>query len=216
MTKKLATLGFIAITVVAFVLGYNFMRSNIAADLYRDRLREAVKKNEALRQTFNEAVKKTIVTELLVQDDESICVVFVSADNTERVVPTPFRMGAVVYVDFIVLDNRVFLRRVYDEDTKPSEALFIDPQMQTIDWKKVDDLQGNAPFARLNKKGRWTVSVTGNNALQLTKADDTARRQPLTYAPTVKDYDEIEKEMEARIEEIGVGDVIRSIFGGRK
>lgn len=216
MTKKLATLCFIAITVVAFVMGYNFMRSNIAADFYRDRLREEVEKREALRQSFNEAVKKTIVTELLVQEDESICVVFVNADNTERVVPTPFKMGAVVYVDFIVLDNRVFLRRVYDEDTKPSEALFIDPQMQTIDWKKMDDLQGNAPFARLNKKGRWTVSVTGNNALQLTKADDSAKRQPLTYAPTVKDYEEIAKEMDAQIDDIGVGDVISSIFGGKK
>ena len=216
MTKKLATLSFIAITAVAFVLGYNFMRSNIAADLYRDRLREAVKENEAMRQTFNEEVKKTIVTELLVQDDETVCVVFVAADNTERIVATPFKMGAEVYVDFIVRDNRLFLRRVFDENTKPKEALHIDPELQTVDWKNLSIPRGSATYAQLNKKGRWTVSVSGNGALQLTKADDNVKRQPLTITPAVKDYEVIEKEMNAKVEEIGVGDVMQSIFGAKK
>jgi len=216
MTKKLGVLSFVAITCLAFALGYNFMRSNIAADLYRDRLREAVKENEALRQTFNEAVKKTIVTELLVQDDETVCVVFVNADGTERVVPTTFKMGSEVYVDFIVRDNRLFLRRVFDENTKPKEALHIDPQMQTVDWKSINTPRGSATYAQLNKKGRWTVSVAGNGALQLTKADDNANRQPLTVAPSVKEYAVIEKEMNAKIEEIGISDVMQSILGGKK
>ncbi len=215
MMKKLGILSFICVTGLAMLLGYNFARSNIAADLYRDRLREAVRENEAMRQTFNEVVKKTVVTELTVDEDGSVCVVFVSSDNTERIVPTPFKMGAEVYVDFIVRDGRLFLRRVFDEHTKPREALFIDSDLQTVDWKSMGSPRGSATYAQLNEKGRWVVNVTGNGALELKKADDNAKREPLVAMPKVKDYDQIEKELNTKVDEISPGDVVKSLFGGK-
>jgi hypothetical protein len=216
MIKRIGIIMNLALAAVALLLGYHFMRSNIAADLYRDRLREAVKENEALRQTFNEAVKKTIVTELIVNDDDSVCVVFVSADNTERVVPTPFKKGAEVFVDFIVRDGKLFLRRVFDENTKPREALYIDPDMQTVDWKSNGGPRGAATYAQLNQNGRWNVSVAGNGALELKKADDKAPRQGPVAMPPVKEFSVIEKELNTKVDDIGPGDVVRTLFGTEK
>jgi hypothetical protein len=217
MMRRLGQVVFVGVLALAVLLGYNVVRSNIAADLYRDRLREAVKENEVLRQTFNEAVKKTVVTELVVNEDDTVCVVFVSADNTEHVVPTPFRKGAEVFVDFIVQDGKLFLRRVFDEDTKPREALFINPDLQTVDWKKgVEGPRGSAAYAQLNQNGRWVVNVTGNGALELKKADDNAPRQPLVNLPPVREYPVIEKEMNTKVDEIGPKDVWQTLFGDKR
>jgi len=220
MMRRIGQVVFAGFIVLAVFLGYSVVRTNIAADLYRDRLREAVKENEAMRQTFNEAVKKTVVTELVVNDDETICVVFVSADNTEHVVPTPFKMGAVLWADCIVQDGKLFLRRVFDDNTAPINALFIDPVVQTVDWKRAGPSgkvpQGIAANGEINAKGRWVVSASGQGALELKKADDAAPRQPIARDLQVRDYKEIEKQITTKVDEIGPTDVWKSLFGGKR
>lgn len=214
LLRRLGLLCFIIITFLSLLLGYKFARTSIAADYYRDRLREELAKAEAMRQTFNEVVKKTVITELLVNEDDSVCVVFVAADNTERVVNTPFKKGAEMNVDFIRReDGRLFLRRIYDENTKPKEALFIDPDLQTVDWKPAT--RGNTTYTQLNQTGRWIVTVSGGGALELTKADDKIKREPLKPLPTIKEYAVIEKEISAKVEEIGFTDVMQALFGGK-
>ena len=217
MMRRIGQVVFVGVLALAVLLGYNFVRSNIAADFYRDRLREEVKKHEALRQTFNEVVRKTVVTELVVNDDDSVCVVFIDGNNQEKVVPTKFKKGAVVYVDFMVNDGKLFLRRLFDHKTAPADGLVIDPLAQTVNEDESEREEfGSAPYARLNQKGRWVVNATQNGALELKKADDSAPRRPIVRDLPVRDYKEIEKEINTQVDEIGPKDVWQSLIGSAR
>lgn len=213
MMRRLGHVMFVGVLALALLLGYNFARSTIAADFYRDRFHDELRRNEALRQSFNEVVRKNVVTELVVNEDDSVCVVFVDGNNEEKIVPTPFKKGAVVYVDFMMNDGRLYLRRLFDEKTAPADALVIDPQLQTVKTQPDSELFGNAPYARLNQRGRWVVNATHNGALELKKADDTAPREPIVRNLQVRDYKEIERDVNSKADEIGPQDVLNSLFG---
>jgi hypothetical protein len=213
--RKLGVVAFILLTGLAVWLAYRYAQAMFAEDLYRQRISALVKDYESLRSSFNAAVKKTAVTELLVNDDGSICVVFVNMDGSEVVQPTKFRMGSEVFVDFVVIDGRLFLRRVFDENTKPSEALVINPELQKVEWQSGKIAGGSAPYTQINKTGRWVVNVNGTGALEIRHTDEKAPRTPLVATPAVKDFSTVDKELDAQLEQITAADVLKSIFGGK-
>ncbi len=216
MLRRLNQIGFALVTVLAVWLLYRFTKSQVEAGLYKDKLTTLRADYETLRTDFNSAVKKTAVTELMVEKDGSVHVVFVNLDGSECTVATPFKMGSEIYVDFIAVDNRLMLRRVFDENTRPKEALVIDPQLQKVDWQSGKVQRGSAIYAQLNKEGRWVVSVTGNGSLEIVWRDAKDERKPLVAAPPVKEFPLIEKELDAKFDEIGVGDVFEALFGTSK
>ena len=216
MIRRLGTVAFILLVAAALLLGYWVIHAHLASKLLRDRIQTLAGECEPLRKNYNSAVKKTVVTELLVQDDDTICVVFVSADGSEQVRPTPFKRGSLLYVDYVIKqDGRLLLRGVFDYDTAPSAGVAINADFQTIErWKNKEVKAGNAVSQLVDKKGRWVVEVTGNGSLQLSKADDKAPRVPLVVSPQIKDFSQITKEIDASIGDIGPGDVFKAIVGG--
>ncbi|MEX2213962.1 MAG: hypothetical protein WD768_07530 [Phycisphaeraceae bacterium] len=218
MIRRLGTVAFILLVVGALLLGYWVIHGHLASQVLRDRIETLAKDYESLRNNFNEAVKKTVVTEFLVQEDGTICVVFVSADGSEQTRPTPYKRGAEVYADYIIKqDGRLLLRRVYDQLTAPIKGVSINTEYQTIEnWKEKEVIGGIAASGQLNEVGRWVVKVSGQGAMLLTKADDKEPRVPLLVAPTVKDYSQVTQEVDASIGNIGPGDVFKALVGGGK
>jgi hypothetical protein len=213
MTRAITVTAFSLISLLVAVVGYKYARSQIAADVYRDRLQSLVHDYSALRSDYNEAVKKTAVTELLVQDG-SLCVSVRTADGKEEVINTPYDPKSEIYVDYVIVDGRLFIRRVFDEKTPPEKAKVIDPKLANIDWHAQGLKHGKAVYRSL-EEGRWVVTVTGDGSLGIEKREGEDKIE-LTPAPPVRDYPQIEKEVDDKISEIGVGDVLGRLVGSQK
>ncbi len=198
-----------AITLAA-TAGYRVVRSGLAEQVYRDRLREVHRSYEHLRTSYNHAVRRTAVTELIV-DGRTLSVAIRTAEGLDRIIPTPFDPYGEVYIDYIVLDGRLWIRRVFDAATPPDQAVIIDPMLDRIDWQSAPQAVGKAVYRRLDQ-GRWIVTVTGDGSLGLTQIDPDATID-LTPAPPVRDYPQIERELDARIDRIGPLDVLQRGLG---
>lgn len=210
MSKKLGVVLLLLGTTLVSLVAYRLVRSHVADDIYRQRLREANERYTALASTYNDAVKKTAVTELVVYEDGSVCVAFVNEDGTEEIKQTPFKMGSEVFVDFMVVDGKTFFRRVFDENTPPKEALVINPLKKS--WEQSGETaRGKAAYAKLTEPGRWTVTLSGNGSLDIAKKDKDAEPTRLMPPPDVKNYDEIEAELNDTINDITPADVFQRV-----
>lgn len=200
-----------AATVGASLAGYRMVESRVAADIYRKRLTALGADYEALRGRYNEAVRKTAVTELLVEDGELSVVVRTTA-GVQETIPTPFDPSGEIYVDFVVQGGRLLIRRVFDERTSPSDGMVMDAALVDIDWSDPRLSVGKAVYRRLDE-GRWVVTVTGDGSLGLARQSDPTPGT-LPPAPDIRDYEEIEKTLAAEIERIDAGDVWAWLTGG--
>lgn len=210
MVKWVQAAGLALLVSGGGLLGYRFAESRITVDIYRQRLHQLSDQYNTLRETYNEAVRKTAVTELIVEDG-SLRVAIRTADGSEQVIDTPFDPSMEIYCDYVLLDGRLWIRRVYDDATPPREGVQIDPALAYIDWDAPGARYGNAVYRSLDE-GRWIVTVTGDGSLGLVKTDGK-RRTPLAAAPDVRDYEQIEREIHQKVDAIGPGDVIGSVFG---
>lgn len=210
-TQLLTRIAVIMVVGAAGIFGYQLLRADLAAQVYRDRLEGLAGEYEQLRGQFNEVVAKTAVTELLVKDN-AVTVRIGSAAGTVETIETPFTAESELHVDYVVIDGRLLIRRLYDEQTPPSEALVIDPALAEIDWEAPGARFGTTIYRTVGE-GRWVISVSANGALDLSRAGD-ADVVELAEAPPVREYDELEAEAKAKIGDIGPGEVFRRLFFG--
>jgi len=199
LTRLLSVGLFTALLGGGGYVGYRAMRSDIAADVYRQRLEQLAGEYETLRTTFNEAVRRTAVTELLVEDGR-LSVAIVTSE---------------IYVDYVVIDGRLLIRRVFDSYTPPMSAVVLDTELEFVDWNDPRAQEGKAVYRAL-EEGRWVVSATGNGSLGLIRLGDIDTTQPaeLTPAPPVRTFEEILEELDTSIRDIGPGDVWKRVTGG--
>lgn len=212
LTRFMGVSAALGLTTIGGFFGYRFVRSDIEADVYRERVRALAMEYEALRSSYNEAVRRTAVTELIVKD-RRLTVRVRSAAGVLREIGTPFDPYDEVYVDYVVVDGRLWIRRVFDASTPAASGLVIDPVADGVDWDDPKALRGNAVYRRLDE-GRWIVTVTGDGSLGLMRAVSNEPVE-LATAPPVREYEEILKEADARIDQIGAGEVWRRMVGGR-
>jgi len=191
-------------------VGYHLAESKVTVDIYRDRLQTLSGEYDSLIDQYNEAVRKTAVTELIVEGD-SLSVAIRRADGQEQVIDTPFDPSAEIFCDYVLLDGRLWIRRIYDDATPPSKGLVVDPAVNYVDWDAPGAKYGNAVYRSLTE-GRWIVTVTGDGSLGLVKIDG-AQRPRLSPAPVVRDYEEIEKQIRNEVDSIGFTDVIGRAMG---
>ncbi len=213
LTRLLSVGLFTALLGGGGYVGYRAMRSDIAADVYRQRLEELAGEYESLRTTFNEAVRRTAVTELLVQDGR-LSVVIIDAQGQRTTIETILDPSSEIYVDYVVIDGRLLIRRVFDSYTPPMSAIVLDAELEFVDWNDPRAQEGKAVYRAL-QEGRWIVSATGNGALGLVRLGDVGSTEPveLTPAPPVRDFEEILEELDTSIREIGPGDVWKRVTG---
>ena len=210
MMNRIGNVAAVVLLGVAGYVGYQLVQANLKADIYKDRLTELASDYDALRQTYNQAVRKTAVTELVVEDGK-LCVSIRNAEGMVKQTPTPFDPSGEIYVDYVVLDGRLWVRRVFDAKTPPSQGVVIEPELADVGWDDPALAHGKAVYRRLDE-GRWIVTVTGDGSLGLAKASGN---QPadLASVPPVRDYEPVDEQARAEVERIGVGDVMRRLVG---
>ena len=211
MRRRLVFLALFVVATLGVVGLYQAGLSRLEVDVYRERLDTLGLAYEQLLEAHNEIVKKTTVTDLQVEKGRLFLAVR-NAQGLVRRIATPFDPAREIYVDYVVLDGRLWIRRIYDAETPPSRGLVIDASLERIDWDDSRYTLGKAVYRSL-AEGRWVVTVTGNGSLGLVRSDEAA---PLSPPPPVKDYAEIKAELEADLDRVGPGDVLRKAlsFGG--
>jgi len=208
-TRILTACSLTLLSALAGVFGYRVLESDIASDIYRERLADLGAEHDALIGQYNEAVRRSAVTELVVEEGE-LRIIVRTIDGTLSEIETPYDPSGEIYVDFAVVDGRLWVRRVFDENTPPSAGVVVDPKVAQMDWDTPGAVFGKAVYRSLDE-GRWVVTVSGDGSLALTRASDVPT--DLRGAPQVRDYAEIERTLEEELERITLADVLERLTG---
>ena len=211
LLRHFSTVALVILGAVACYAGYRMVRGNVAERVYLERLGELRASYETLQDRYNEAVRKTAVTELLVKDGQ-LSVIIRDTTGATRVIPTSCDPTREVYVDYVVVDGRLWIRRVFDASTPPEQAVVIDPALASVDWQRQGVAHGKAAYRQL-AEGRWVITVTGDGSLGLVRMEADAVVD-LAAAPRVNDYATIERDVRRAVERIGPVDVVRYLAGG--
>ena len=208
MARGLGITALAALLTLAGLASYQLLRTGLAADVYRARLEQAADDYESLRGQYNQAVLRTAVTELIVEDGR-LAVAIRDAGGAIRTIETPFDPSREIYVDFVVLDGRLWIRRVFDDRTPPEQGVLVDPALAEIDWSAEEAAYGKATYRALTP-GRWVVSVTGDGSLGLTRRRDDARIE-LAPPPPVRSYEPIESALDDALRDLGPVEVLSAL-----
>ncbi len=201
-----------AVAVGGGVLGYQVLRAGAAADIYRDRLERLSDEYQDLQQVYNRAVLRTAVTELVV-DGGKLSVRVLTDGGVVREVPTPYDPRGEVYVDYVVRDGRLWIRRVFDAQTPPIRGILIDPELESVSWGAgaQEPEVGKAVYRAL-EEGRWVISVTGTGSLGLVRVSDSAD-VAMERAPQVGDFATVTVEADEDVAELGIAEVWGRVLG---
>lgn len=204
--------GFAVIAAVGLVsvVGMRFAKSDAANQVYQSRLRDLSIDYESLATQYNQAVRQTAITELVVKD-RSITVQIRTIEGTAETIETSCDADKEIYVDFALIEGRLWIRRVFDADTPPSQATIINPKLANVDWSADGALVGQAVYRQLDE-GRWVVNAAGDGALALTKVPDD-QVVNLSPPPTIKAYEEIQSQVDEELDKVTWRDVIATVLG---
>ncbi|MDX2147198.1 MAG: hypothetical protein SFZ23_06715 [Planctomycetota bacterium] len=203
LTGVASTLAIALLAAGGLLMAYRMLRTDLEASVYKRRLETVAQDYESLRARFNSAIARTAVTELIV-DEGKLTVRIRDAEGLLKEIPTPFNPAGEIYVDYVLIDQRLWIRRVFDAATPPEKALVIDPSLAAIDWDAPGAAHGKAVYRRLSP-GRWAITVSGGGSLVLERADPTTGA--LTRGPAIADHRESPEEAKAAAEAIGPRDV---------
>ncbi len=204
LTRVAIVVGVFIIALGVMLLGYRVIRADLTAAVYRQRLTDLARDYESLGDRYNTAVRRTAVTELMV-DKGAISVVIRTAEGDMQTIPTSLDASREVYVDYVVLDGRLWIRRLFDSKTPPEQGTLIDPALASLDWSDKRLAQGQAVYRSLTD-GRWVVTVSGDGALGLARSE-SGEPMPLASRPPVHSFDEITAQADASARGITLADV---------
>jgi hypothetical protein len=208
MASRLLSLLLIAVLAAAGFAGFRLLEAQLAAGVYRERLAALTSDYETLRELYNQAVRRTAVTELRVEDGE-LSVVIRTANGELQAFASPYDPANEIYVDYVVLEGRLWIRRVFDENTPPGEGMVIDAAFADVDWDHTGESHGKAAYRSLGE-GRWVVDVTGDGSLGLARREEEQLVE-LAAPPPVRDYEPVATEVRDTLGAIGPGEAIRVI-----
>lgn len=193
--RLIAGIATLTIATMGGVATHQFFQARDAAARHREEivrletsLRDVERDRDAIRDRYNEAVRRTAVTELVVEDGR-LEVIIRTTEGVERRIETPFDPRAEIYVDYAILDGRLWIRRVFDAYTPPESGLVIDPLVESIDWDQRPEGYGKAVYRSLSP-GRWVITVTGNGSLGLARVEGETPTQ-LSPQPPVRPYEPV-------------------------
>lgn len=213
LTRIVTAASLTLLSALAALFGYRVLESDVASSIYRERLADLGAEHDALIAQYNEAVRRSAVTELVVRDG-ALRVVVRTIDGTLNEIETPYDPSGEIYVDFAVVSGRLWVRRVFDAGTAPSAGVVVDPGVADLDWDTPGASFGKAVYRSLGE-GRWVVTVSGDGSLALTRAED-GRPTELSGAPGVREYAEFERTLDEELERITLADVWKRLTGGRE
>lgn len=208
MLRWMTSLALLLVLGATGYASYRLLRAGLESDVYRARLEAVVEDYAALREQYQDAIRKTAVTELLVRDGR-LEIAIRTADGQRQVFETPFDPSKEIYIDFVVVAGRLWIRRVFDSETAPDKGMTIDPHYVDLQWNADNALHGKAVYRSLDE-GRWVVTVTGGGALGLAKLPEEARAE-LTAAPALREFVPVDRAVDAALEEIHAEEVFETL-----
>ncbi|MBW2312712.1 MAG: hypothetical protein JRH10_00870 [Deltaproteobacteria bacterium] len=206
-------LGMSALVAVAALAGYGVIRGHVSDEILRGRLALLARDYEVLHERYEAAIARTAVTELRVADGR-LSVVVRGVEGELREIETPYDPTKEIYVDYAVMDGRLFVRRVFAEDVAPREGVLVDPSLLAIDWDEARAAHGKAAYRTL-ADGSWIVTVTGGGSLGLAPAPDAP--VPLSPPPALRRFEPVGADVDAHLAElrpVEVWQVVRRSFAG--
>jgi len=186
--------------------GFFWIREEVTTRIYREKLQDLSQEYAALADRYNHAVKQSAVTELEVTQD-SLSVVIRTIEGTIRRFDTPYNPKNEIFVDYIVGNGRIWIRRIFDESTPPEDAMVIDPLWEVVDWKMSGLDYGKIVYRSL-EPGLWSIQVSGNGSLSLEPVD-SSRIASLQAAPDLRRFEEIRLSLDREVENISLGDIFQ-------
>jgi len=208
MASRLVFFFLLLLIGVAGFSAYRLLEAHITAEVYKGRLAELSADYESLRGQYNEAVRRTAVTELLVEEGV-LTVVIRTAEGDLQSLPTSLDPSKEIYVDFVVHGGRLWIRRLFDEDTPPGEGLLVDPHFAEVDWDIAAAAHGKAAYRSLSE-GRWVVDVTGDGSLGLAPSP-AGESVLLSRPPPVRQYGPVDQAVDSRMGRVGVGEALQAV-----
>lgn len=184
--RIITILSLIAFSGAGYV-GYRYIEQQTRADRAIAQLDAVTHDYERLRVSYNDLVRRTAVTELIVEDGK-LAVAIRTAEGELKRIETPYDPAGEIYVDYLVLDGRLWIRRVFDDKTTPRDATVITPTLSDVDWSAKHVQLGKAVYRSLTE-GRWTITVTGDGSLGLDRTPDPA--PPLEAPPKIQRFSEV-------------------------
>ncbi len=203
-------LAVVGAAVIVGVVGLRFARADAANSVYQSRLRALSTDYESLRSQYNTAVRQTAVTELVVKD-RSVTVQVRTIEGAVETIKTSADADKEVYVDFALIEGRLWIRRVFDADTPPSLATVINPKLAVVNWDAQNAVVGQAVYRQLGE-GRWVVNTSGDGALALTRVPED-QIVILSPPPEIGAFDEIQSEVDEEIEKVNWRDIFSAVMG---
>ncbi len=194
--------------IAAALLAYHLTRAGITESVYRSRLEDVAGRYESLRTQYNDAVRRTAITELVVEQNH-LTVRIRNAAGVIREIPTDYDPRHEIYIDYAIIDGRLWIRRVFDALTPPSQGLIIEPELAGIDWDGHRATFGKAVYRSL-EEGRWVVVVSGDGSLGLGPALGPV--VSLESPPALGTFDELNQQLKNDIANIGPGDIWREFW----
>lgn len=189
MMQRILAIATLVVLGGAVWIGLHLVHTRNAAERYRQQLADLNDDFAQLRETYNQAVARTAVTELLVEDGR-VHVIIRTVEGEVKRIATPFKPDREIYVDYVILGNRLWIRRVFDNATPPNNAVVINPTLKDIDWDADHAQHGKAVYRRL-AEGRWVITVTGDGSLGLARADEQTPFE-LAPPPAIQEYEPVE------------------------
>jgi len=208
VTTVLALTAAAGFGIGAATLAYFMVRANITESVYRQRLEEVAARYENLRTQYNDAVRRTAVTELVVADGH-LSVRIRNAAGIIEDIPTDYDPHSEIFVDYAIVDGRLWIRRVFDALTPPSRGLLIEPELVGIDWDDDNADFGKAVYRSLGE-GRWVITASGDGSLALRPAEDDPVN--LEAPPTLGTYEEMNEQLEGEIANISPADIWHALW----
>lgn len=210
--RVVPSLAVLAAAGVTGMFGLELIRARAEREVYRDRLQSLSTDYKVLSDRYNDAVRRTAVTELVVKEGALSVAVRTARGEVERI-DTPYDPKGEIYVDFALIDGRVWIRRVFDAQTPPMFATVVDPSIAEIDWDEGGARYGKAVYRSLSE-GRWVVTVSGSGAIELARASDQQTPIALAAPPRVMEFSEVEAQAERESDKIGWRELLARVFGG--
>lgn len=200
----------LVVAAIAGLAGYQWAKTSVAEAIYRDRLVVLQDDYRDLAKRYNQAVTPRPVTELLVEDG-IVCLAVRKGDGERVRIPTDFNIREnQVYVDFVVVDQRLLIRRAFEfhriHAVPPDKVVNIDPELLEVDWDPERVPYGKALSCSGLDDGRYIVSVTGGGSLGLKQVSDDEAIVLQTH-PSIGTFEAIDEQAAEDVQAIGIGDV---------
>ncbi len=192
------------LTAATVVCGFFWLKEEVTSQIYRQKLETLAIEYADLAEQYNHAVRQSAVTELEVTDD-SVTVLVRTIDGSIRRIDTSFNPQKEIFIDYIVGNGRIWIRRLFDQSTPPEAGLVIDPIWEKVDWKDAELKYGKVIYRSL-EPGIWSIQVSGNGSLSL-EPSTGSHPDELAFAPTIRSYEEIQLSLDQEVKSISWRDI---------